>query len=45
MVARIGGVIVSMGVLKQVDQDQVAHTPRSLIFAKENPIGLVYQMA
>ncbi|KAI5921948.1 hypothetical protein F4810DRAFT_711986 [Camillea tinctor] len=42
---RIGGVIVSMGVLQQVGEDQVAHTPRSIIFTKDNPVGLVYPMA
>ncbi|OIW23060.1 O-methyltransferase [Coniochaeta ligniaria NRRL 30616] len=45
LLTRIGGVIVSMGVLKQVGDNQVAHTPRSLIFTKDNPVGLVYQMA
>lgn len=34
-----------MGVLNQVDEDKVAHTPRSLMFTKDNPAGLVYQMA
>ncbi|KAB5516967.1 O-methyltransferase [Coniochaeta sp. 2T2.1] len=45
LLSRIGGVIVSMGVLKQLGGDQVAHTPRSLMFTKDNPAGLVYQMA
>ncbi|KAK3321754.1 O-methyltransferase [Apodospora peruviana] len=45
LLSRVGGVLVSMGVLKQVDQDLITHTPRSLIFAEDNPVGLVYNLA
>lgn len=40
LVRRIGGVLVSQGVLTQVGADEIAHTPRSLIFTKGQSAGL-----
>jgi len=41
----MGAVLVSSDILKQVGSDQIAHTPRSLIFVGDNPAGSTYQMA
>jgi hypothetical protein len=45
LLARIGGVLVSLGVLKQIGHDKIAHTPKSVAFTKDHPVGLVYSMA
>ncbi|KAL1880550.1 hypothetical protein VTK73DRAFT_5563 [Phialemonium thermophilum] len=45
VLSRIGGVLVSSGVLDLVDSDRLAHTPHSLIFTKGEQAGFVYQMA
>ncbi|CAM1510019.1 Fc.00g003540.m01.CDS01 [Cosmosporella sp. VM-42] len=45
VLTRIAGVIVSKGILEQIGADQVSHTPRSRIFTKNEPAGLIYAMA
>jgi len=42
--ARLAWVLVSNGLLKQVGEDQVAHTPRSKFFVDASPVGLIYQI-
>ncbi|KAK3690325.1 O-methyltransferase [Podospora appendiculata] len=44
LLTRIGGLLVSSGVLKQIGPDHIAHTPRSKIFVEENPAGAVYML-
>jgi hypothetical protein len=41
---RLCGVLISMGILKLVGTDSVAHTPNSRIFLRGNPAGEVYRL-
>ncbi|OLN97441.1 Demethylsterigmatocystin 6-O-methyltransferase 1 [Colletotrichum chlorophyti] len=45
LLARVGGVLVSRGVLHQIGMDQVAHTPRSRAFTKGQPVGMLCKLA
>ncbi|KAH8886527.1 O-methyltransferase [Thozetella sp. PMI_491] len=44
LLERLGAVIVSSGVLKQVGRDGVAHTPQSSIFINDHPAGFTVHM-
>lgn len=43
-VGRVGGVLVSQGLLKQTGQDDMLHTHKSLGFRSENPGSHVLHM-
>lgn len=45
LVARMGAVLVSVGVLQQTEVGRIAHTPRSRIFLKDHMAGFTYQLA
>lgn len=43
-IGRFSGILVATGVLEQVGSDQISHTPRSLIFTRDDPDGAMYEI-
>lgn len=41
---RLSGVLIATGILRLVGTDSVAHTANSLIFLRDNPLGVMYRL-